>query len=64
MDRVEKTRNYVHQETTCTYSVFTTEVGKKYFQLDTYGSADRKILAKVSQSIQFELGSAKNLLNC
>ena len=27
--------------------------GKSYLQLDTYGSADRKIPGKVSQSIQF-----------
>ncbi len=52
LDKVIKERTSVHKQTDCTYTVFT-ENGKKYLQLDTYGSKDRQIPGKTSQSIQF-----------
>jgi len=42
-----------HTETECTYSVVKDKDGKKYLQIDTYGSPDRKIEGKKSQSIRF-----------
>jgi hypothetical protein len=42
-----------HTETECTYSVVKDKDGKKYLQIDTYGSSDRKIEGKKSQSIRF-----------
>ena len=42
-----------HSEAECTYSVLSDEAGRKYLQLDTYGSRARKIKDKQSQSIRF-----------
>jgi hypothetical protein len=41
-----------HTDVDCTYSVVT-QRGAKYLQIDTYGSATRKIPGKKSQSIRF-----------
>ncbi len=60
-DRITKERNSVHAEVDCTYSVFTASDGKRYLQLDTFGSKQRKILSKTSQSIQFDPASALEL---
>ncbi len=42
-----------HTETECTYSLVKDSDGNKYLQIDTYGSAERKIEGKKSQSIRF-----------
>jgi hypothetical protein len=42
-----------HTETECTYSVVQGDDGHAYLQIDTYGSSDRKIAGKKSQSIRF-----------
>jgi hypothetical protein len=42
-----------HSETECTYSLVKDKEGIKYLQVDTYGSPDRKIEGKKSQSIRF-----------
>lgn len=42
-----------HSETECTYSVVCGRDGAYYLQIDTYGSRDRKIAGKKSQSIRF-----------
>ena len=42
-----------HTEVDCTYSIITDRNGSKYLQIDTYGSATRKIPGKKSQSIRF-----------
>jgi hypothetical protein len=58
VERIEETkmeRNLVHGEVSRTFSPFRAEDGKKYVQLDTYGSPTRKFRGKKSQSIQ--LGS-------
>jgi hypothetical protein len=41
-----------HSETEATYSLVTDRDGQKYLQIDTYGSAERKIPGKTSQSIR------------
>jgi hypothetical protein len=54
--RLEKTlaqRDNVHQETSCHYKVFSDHNGTKYLQIDTFGSASRKIKGKTSQTMQF-----------
>lgn len=56
--KVEK----VHGEVECTYTAFQAEDGKRYFQVDTYGSPDRKLKGKKSQSIQFDEGTARELV--
>ena len=42
-----------HTETECTYSLVHGPDGQKYLQIDTYGSAERKLEGKKSQSIRF-----------
>jgi hypothetical protein len=41
-----------HSETTCTYSIVRDHGGVPYLQLDTYGSRERQIAGKKSQSIR------------
>ena len=61
-DRAEKYRNTIHKQTTATYTTFEEE-GKKYFQIDTYGSEDRVMTEKISQSIQFDKSMAKKMID-
>lgn len=42
-----------HTEADCTYSIIRDEAGRKYLQIDTYGSKARQIPGKKSQSIRF-----------
>lgn len=58
--QIHKERNNVHAPVECSYCVFRSD-GKTYLQLDTYGSADRKLRGKVSQSIQLDETSARQL---
>jgi hypothetical protein len=60
--RLEKNRNNVHKPVVATFSVFEVD-GKKYFQIDTYGSSERLIPDKVSQSIQFDKAMAKTIID-
>lgn len=57
----DKERNSVHEVVESTYSVFE-KYGEKFFQLDTYGSPDRKLKGKISQSIQLDKDSAEFLV--
>lgn len=59
--KVEKESNSIHKNVEGTYSIFAKN-GIKYFQIDTYGSIDRKIPNKVSQSVQFDANMAKQLI--
>jgi len=45
-------RNTRHTQAECTYSVILND-GKKWLQIDTYGSKDRQRVGKKSQSIRF-----------
>ena len=42
-----------HSETSASYSVVAGPDGRRYLQLDTYGSEARKLKGKKSQSIRF-----------
>lgn len=59
--KLGKERNYVHNKVKATYTTFTID-GKKYFQIDTYGSPTREIKDKISQSIQLDKEMAKELI--
>ncbi len=61
LESVTKERNSVHGPVDCTYAVFTGEDGKRYLQLDTFGSKNRQIAGKISQSVQFDVESAIQL---
>jgi hypothetical protein len=52
--RITLDRDTKHSEVNdCTYSIIQGEDGRKSLQIDTYGSALRKIPGKKSQSIRF-----------
>ncbi|MDQ8209305.1 hypothetical protein QEH52_17390 [Coraliomargarita sp. SDUM461003] len=59
-------RDSKHTEVDCTYSFVVDDNGKQQLQIDTYGSSDRKILGKKSQSIRFSpeaIEQLKQILN-
>ena len=49
-----------HTETTATYSVVSAN-GESFIQIDTYGSEERKLAGKKSQSIRFAESSIREL---
>jgi hypothetical protein len=53
ISRQKLEKDVSHKTVQCTYSVVTGSDGKRYLQLDTYGSSERKIKGKKSQSIRF-----------
>ena len=60
-EKVTLERNRVHDEAAATYTVFTASNGECHLQLDTYGSENRKIKGKKSQSIQLGPKGIANL---
>lgn len=61
--KLEKEKNSIHKDVDATYSVFTSgKTDEKYLQIDTYGSSDRQIKGKISQSIQLNQQTAKILV--
>jgi hypothetical protein len=46
-------RSVVHGEVSATFTTFKDEAGTRYLQIDTYGSAEREIPGKKSQTLQF-----------
>ena len=62
MSRLEKQRNTVHDEVSATYTVFVKD-NKRFFQIDTYGRAERDMPEKISQSIQMDEGSVSALID-
>lgn len=61
LTQIEKERNCIHEPVEASYTVFEKN-GKKYFQIDTYGSSSRQHKHKISQSIQFDEETADYLV--
>ena len=61
IERIEKTRNMLHEKVHTTYTVFEKD-GQKYVQFDTYGKNDRDNPEKISQSIQLDEEVARFLV--
>ncbi|RTR33931.1 methionyl-tRNA formyltransferase [Robertmurraya yapensis] len=61
-DKTQKERNSVHKIVASTYTSFTDITGNRYFQIDTYGSEDRKFQGKISQSLQMDKETAEKLI--
>ena len=61
-ERATKDRPIVHRPTRCTYCDFIGPDGKRYLILDTYGSCDRAMPDKVSQSVQLDEQGAGRVL--
>ncbi len=59
-EEVKRERHAVHGPVDCGYTSFEVS-GERYLQLDTYGSSDRAIPGKTSQSIQLDERSAARL---
>lgn len=53
----------IHGEVDCTYTTFLGVDGKRYFQIDTYGSRSRQLKGKKIQTIQFDEITDKQLLS-
>lgn len=63
ISKIEKHRNTVQKKAhATTYTVFEMD-DKKYVQIDTYGTIDRKKPEQVSQTIQFDKDSAVFLVD-
>lgn len=60
--RQDKERNFLHDPARCLYTVFSMEDGNKYFQIDTFGRAERENPGKISQSIQLDRAAASDLI--
>lgn len=61
LEREPMKRNNVHDPVRCTFCIFEDEAGRKHLQLDTYGSDQRKLRNKKSQSLQFGPEAIKQL---
>jgi hypothetical protein len=55
-------REAEHRLVRCTYTVLVDREGKKYLQLDTYGSEARQIRGKKSQSMRFTVEALRQLV--
>ena len=53
MDHMPLDKDSPHTDVDCTYSIVTDDQGRRFLQIDTYGSTTRKIPGKKSQSIRF-----------
>jgi len=62
IERLNLERPTVHGEVHCTYTSFA-DAGDRYFQLDTYGSKNRQLPGKKSQTIQLNAQSARALID-
>ena len=62
LNRINLDRDTKHSEVDdCTYSIIEGEDGRKSLQVDTYGSALRKMPGKKSQSIRFSPEAVEQL---
>ncbi len=55
-------RPSIHDAIAATYSTFERD-GRSFVQIDTYGRAEREVPGKVSQSLQFDEKSARELFD-
>jgi hypothetical protein len=62
MEKLSLQFEKVHGEVDCTYSTFRDADGRQYFQIDTYGSPERKLKGKKSQTIQLDEQVARKLI--
>jgi hypothetical protein len=53
LEKSSMLRTGVHEPVDCTYTVFQDAAGRRYLQIDTYGSTGRQLPGRKSQSIQF-----------
>jgi hypothetical protein len=56
-----KDRESIHGITDSSYIIINDKRGQKYLQIDTFGSSERAMPGKISQSIQFSPEAIKQL---
>lgn len=61
LNKVARNSN-IHGTVAADYNIINKN-GRKYLQINTYGSNERKVVGKVSQSIQFDEKAMEKLLN-
>lgn len=61
-EQVAADRNAVHKPVSCGWRTFSSD-GETILQLDTYGSVERQIPNKISQSVQLNRNGAAVLLS-
>ena len=60
LEKIDLDRESKHTEVEATYAIVDVD-GQKHLQIDTYGSATRKIPGKKSQSLRFSPEALKQL---
>ena len=55
-------RQSIHDAIDATYAIFERD-GRTFVQIDTYGRAEREMPGKISQSLQFDEKSARELFD-
>lgn len=53
MERIADLAEARHREVDCTYAIWTDDQGSRWLQIDTYGSSQRKLVGKKSQTMRF-----------
>jgi hypothetical protein len=53
LNQITLERTTPHDEVECTYSIVFGDNGERFLQIDTYGSRERQMPGKKSQSIRF-----------
>lgn len=61
MEQVFLDADAKHTEVDCTYSIVGDDLGERWLQIDTYGSRDRQMTGKKSQSIRLAPGAIEEL---
>jgi hypothetical protein len=61
IEKRDMNRNTIQGVVPAKYCIFEKD-GEKFFQIDTYGSPDRKYVEQASQTIQFNRKFAKELI--
>ena len=60
LEKIDLERDSKHTEVDATYAIVEVQ-GQRFLQIDTYGSATRKIPGKKSQSLRFNPEALKQL---
>ena len=61
-EEIQKQVGKVHKPVRCGYCSFLASDQTRYLLLETYGSEDRQMPDKISQSIQLDEGAARQLM--
>lgn len=63
LERIQLQSEKIHLPARSSYTSFIGNDGKRYFQIDSYGSDNRELKGKKSQSMQFDEETARALID-